>query len=354
MRRPTIYDIAREAKVSPTTVSRAFNNESLVSREKLEQIYEVSERLGYRPHMIARSLRTKKTGFLGLVLPDIVNPFFSELTRGVEDVARQNGYHVLLGNAESDYARQAWYLEMFWEKGIEGVILSGITGGPKDEDSYRRLQERGIPCVLIDRYVKSPDIPFVGSDNFGGGYKAGKHLLELGHRRIGAVTGPLEIELWRDRVAGFQKALQEGGVSLEESLILESDCTARGGYHSMEMILGMSEKPTAAFIMSDGMAIGALALLKTRKVRIPEEMAIVGFDDVSVASLLDPPLTTLAQKKYEMGARAAEVLIDSIRKKTMPRIQTILDVELIVRNSTVKDAVRDITLTKYGYAINRA
>jgi DNA-binding LacI/PurR family transcriptional regulator len=354
MKRITIYDIAKEVGVSPSTVSRAFNDASLVSEDKINKIRDTAERLGYRQDMIAKSLRTKKTGSIALLVPDVLNPFFPEIIKAVEDVAKRHRYNVFLGNTDLNYDTQNWYVETFIERGVDGVLFVGITGGRKDEECYEKLIAANIPCILIDRYIKSPKIPYVGSDNFSGGYKAGTHLVDIGHKNIATITGSLSIELNIDRLNGFKKALQEKGINLSDSLIFESDFTALGGYHSMEKILNLPKPPTATFIMSDGMAIGALVLLKSKRVRIPEEMAIVGFDDIPIASLLSTPLTTVAQRMYDMGARAANVLTESIRKKTMPNIQLILDVNLIIRNSTVKDINTDIMLTKYGYIVNKS
>jgi DNA-binding LacI/PurR family transcriptional regulator len=288
-----------------------------------------------------------------LLVPDVLNPFFPEIIKAVEDIAKGHRYNVFLGNAESNYDTLNWYIDTFIERGVDGVVFTGILGGAKDRECFEKLVSAKIPCIMIDRYINSTGIPFVGSNNFMGGYKAAKHLIEIGHKRIATITGPLNIELNIERLAGFKKALREFNIRLDDSLIFESDFTAFGGYHCMEKILNLSEPPTAVFVMSDAMAIGALAVLKNKMVAIPDEMAIVGFDDISVVSLLSTPLTTIAQRKYDMGAKAVNVLIESIGKKILPDIQLILDVDLVVRNSTVKDVNKDIMLTKYGYFVNR-
>lgn len=353
MKRITIYDIAKELGVSPSTVSRVFNETGSVSDDKIKKIYETAERLGYRPHLIAKSLRTKRTLSIALLVPDVVNPFFPEIIKAVDDISKKHHYNIFLGNAESDYETLNWYIDTFIERGVDGVIFTGVTGGQRDLECFEKLVKAGIPCIMIDRYIKSPEVPFVGSNNFMGGYKAAKHLIEIGHTKMATITGPLNQHGTLERLSGFKKYLNESGKNLDDSLIFESDFTAFGGYYSMEKILNLKMVPSATFIMNDHMAIGALAMLKNKMIRIPDDMAIVGFDDISVASLLSPPLTTIAQRRYEMGEKAVRALIEAIGKKMMPKIQLILDVDLIVRNSTIKNIGRDIVITKYGYSVNK-
>ncbi|MCL5986476.1 MAG: LacI family transcriptional regulator [Actinobacteria bacterium] len=351
-KRVTIYDIAKEVGVSASTISRALNNQKVVSEEKLKRIIETVERLGYRVDTVARSLRTKRTGIIGLIFPDAVNLFLPKLISAVDETARKNGYNVIFGNAELDPELQKWYIDMLIEKKVDGVILGGLSGGKEDEECCAKLSDSRIPYIMVDRYIKKPGIPFVGSNNFAGGYRATAHLIEKGHKYIALIGGPFSFEICKDRLDGYKKALVDNGISYDESIVLESDFTAVGGFHCMENLLGTPEHPTAVFIMGTDMAVGAYVSLKNRHINIPDEMAIVGFDDIPpLTSLLTPPLTIVAQQEYQMGVRATKILIDAVHKQTMPSEQVILDVKLIVRNSTDKDASKNFVFTKQGLGI---
>jgi LacI family transcriptional regulator, galactose operon repressor len=328
----TIREVAESAGVSYATVSHVINNTRLVSQETRARVLAAMDALNYRPNALARSLRQGRTNTLGLVLPDSANPFFAEISRSIEDEAFKKGYSVFLCNTELDTERELFYVDVLSNKQVDGIIF--VAAGDQ-ADSLDFLVRRNMPVVMIDRDVPNVEVDAVLTDNKLGGYLATRHLLELGHRRIACIAGPSSITPSAERIIGYRKALEEAGISYEESLIIRGDYHAQSGMEITHSILSMDPRPTAIFCLNDLMALGALRAAAEAGCSVPQDLAVVGYDDLELAHFTNPPLTTIAQPKKEVGAQAISLLVDRISRKSRPPSRLVLPPELIVRRSTV-------------------
>ena len=328
-----IYEIAKKVGVSHMTVSRAFNKPELVSKKTREKIIKFADELNYRPSLIARSMRTKKTNYIGLILPDIINPFFPEIVRGVDDCARNNNFNIILVNTDNDYNIQTASLDIFINRGIDGIVLSGIAGGKKDSIFINEILSRNIPIILIDRYIPEIKSSYVITNNFKAGHDVTKYLINLGHKKIGVISSPQKIKIFRDRLKGYRSALEENGIKYSEDFIEEGEESIKSGYETAKNLFIKGNNFTAIFAMCDFMAFGAYEYCRENNIKIPYDISIISIDDIYTSALLTPPLTTLAQKKYDMGFTAVKILIESIKKEKMPNKQIILEAELIERGS---------------------
>jgi len=332
-----IYEIAKKAGVSHMTVSRTFNNPEMVNIKTREKIIKIADKLNYRPSLIAQSMRTKRTKYIGLILPDIINPFFPEIVRGVDDCARKNKYNVILVNTDNDYKIQTSSMHMFINRGVDGIILSGIAGGKKDKEFIKKIISRKIPVILIDRYIPDINCAYVITDNFKAAYDATRYLISLGHKKIGVISSPQKIKIFQDRLKGFKQALIDNELlSYENNYIVEGEESIENGYTSMGKLLKINNKITAVFAMCDFIAFGVYKYLKENNIRIPEDISVISIDDIYTSSIITPPLTTMAQKKYKMGFKAMEILINIIEKKNIKRNNIILEAELMERDSCRK------------------
>ena len=327
----TIREVAESAGVSYATVSHVINNTRLVSPETRERVLAAMDALNYRPNALARSLRQGKTNTLGLVLPDSANPFFAEISRSIEDEAFKKGYSVFLCNTELDTQRELFYVDVLSKKQVDGIVF--VAAGDQ-ADSLEFLVGRNMPVVMIDREVPSVEVDAVLTDNQLGGYLATRHLLELGHQRIACISGPSSITPSAERMIGYRKALEEADLPYDEKLILRGDYHAQSGMEITHSILKMNPRPTAIFALNDLMALGALRAAAEDGCTVPGDLAVVGYDDLEIARFTNPPLTTIAQPKKEIGVKAIELLVDRISRKDRSPTRLVLPPELIVRRST--------------------
>lgn len=327
----TIREVAESAGVSYATVSHVINNTRLVSPETRERVLAAMDALNYRPNALARSLRQGKTNTLGLVLPDSANPFFAEIGRSIEDEAFKKGYSVFLCNTELDTQRELFYVDVLSKKQVDGIIF--VAAGDQ-ADSLEFLVGRNMPVVMVDRSVPNVEVDAVFTDNQLGGYLAARHLLELGHKRIACISGPSSITPSAERMIGYRKALEEAGLPYDETLILRGDYHAQSGMEVTHAILKMNPRPTAIFALNDLMALGALQAAAEANCAVPEDLAVVGYDDLEIARFTNPPLTTIAQPKKEIGVKAIDLLVDRISRKDRSPSRLVLPPELIVRRST--------------------
>ncbi len=330
----TMKDIAKFAGVSTTTVSKILNNKDKdISNATRERVLNLIEEHNYRPNKIAKSLVTKKTNTIGLVIPDIRNPFFPELARGAEDKANEKGYNIIFCNTDDDSDKEEKYINMLVEKMVDGIVF---TAASEREKGFEGKKKFSVPIVLVDRDIDIDGIiGKVTVDNFMGGYEGTKHLLQLGHERILYLSGPLVNKTGSDRLKGYKKALNEFNVELKEEYIKEGNYKSEWGYKVINDI-GNELKYTSVFCGNDLIAIGAIKALKEMKLDVPNDVSVVGFDDIYMANLIDPELTTIRQPNYEMGYKAIEILIDAIenKEKTIKHID--LATQLVVRKSTLK------------------
>ncbi|MGM0366022.1 MAG: LacI family DNA-binding transcriptional regulator [Actinomycetota bacterium] len=332
-----IYFIARKAKVSPATVSRVFNRAEIVSEQKKKKVLEVCRRYNYQPSHVARSMRTKRTHYIGFVIPNMVNPFFFELLQGADDYAGERDYYLVLFNSENDYRKEMKFLDQFLARNIDGIIISGIAGGRKDNLFAREVLRKNIPCVLVDRYIEGLDIPSVVTDNFKGGMLAARHLIGLGHRDIGIISFGLKVRIIKDRYLGFKEVLEKNGI--EEKFLVEIPVGATDIRRELaeERKLLLSGKVSAFFCISDLIAINLMEFLKENGKEIPSQASVIGFDNITSAALVEPKLTTIAQKIYRMGMASSQLLIDVIENSEGSREKRrILDPRLVIRGSCAK------------------
>ncbi|MCK4245488.1 MAG: LacI family DNA-binding transcriptional regulator [Candidatus Omnitrophica bacterium] len=333
----SITDVAEKAKVSTATVSRVLNKKDNlipISKETKQKVLKAAEELDYHPNILARSLAQKKSQTIGLIVPNIANPFFSQITKGVEDVTSKEKYNVILCDTDEKEEREIEYLNILRGRWVDSLIFSGA----KEEKTATHILDTGkrIPIVGIDREVDGPFSYSVLLDNVKGGYEATKYLLKLGHRRIGLICGGRKLPHIKNiiqREEGYQQALKEYGIKFIPSLLVEGNLEVEGGKEAAKKLLSLSPPPTAIFALNDLMAIGALNYLKEKRIRVPEEISLIGFDDIPMVSLTEPALTTMAQPTYEMGAAAAKMSLKVIAGKIPKRKRLILKATLIIRSS---------------------
>ncbi|MFC4354234.1 LacI family DNA-binding transcriptional regulator [Chryseomicrobium palamuruense] len=322
----TIKDIAKKAGVSITTVSRVLNRkEEGMSEETRQKVLRVMEELDYQPNRLARGLVTKQSKLIGLIVPTISNPFFPELCRGAEDEANAHGYSLVICNSDASAEKEEHYITILKEQQVDGLILSSRSG--LSSTSLLPFL-KNVHYVHLDR-MEEEAVSGVRLDNEAGGYLAGKHLLELGHTKIGCISGPNEIRNSRDRVAGFTRALAEA--NLEPVWIQEGDFSLDSAYqHAMAKL--EETDVTAIFTCNDMMACGVYRAAHGRGMAIPKELSVIGFDDVPLVSALIPKLTTIRQDTYAMGRKAAALLVQQIEEGTTDF--AIFEPTLVVREST--------------------
>ncbi len=327
----TIREVAKSAGVSYATVSHVLNNTRFVSQETRERVLAAMAQLNFRPNALARSLRQGKTHTIGLVLPDSANPFFAEISRSIEDEAFKKGYNVILCNTELDVQRELFYVDVLSKKQVDGIVF--VAAGDQT-DSLDFLRSQSMPVVMVDRDVPKVEVDAVLTDNQLGGYLATHHLIGLGHRRIACIAGPSNITPSAERIIGYRKALEEAALPYDEKLILRGDYHAESGMQITHVLLKTEPRPTAIFALNDLMALGALRAAAEANCSVPNDLAIVGYDDLELSRFTNPPLTTIAQPKKQIGAEAVSLLAERMSGKSRLPSRLVLPPELIIRRST--------------------
>jgi LacI family transcriptional regulator len=262
--------------------------------------------LNFHSSSIARSLRVGDTNTIGLVIPDNSNPHFAEIARFIEDEGFKCGYSVILCNSDNDIDKQAAYINVLIAKKVDGVILISTNNTP---DHLYQLTSAGVPTVVVDREVDMPLVDTVLTNSFKGGYLAAAHLLDLGHRKIACITGPSDLTSSADRVKGYRKALKQWGIEVCKDYILRGDFLSPSGEKAADQLLSLADPPSAIFACNDMMAIGALKAIRLANLRVPEDISLVGYDDIQITSAISPPLTTIAQPRDKMAAISIELLL---------------------------------------------
>nr|WP_232854527.1 LacI family DNA-binding transcriptional regulator [Geobacillus stearothermophilus] len=325
----SIKDVAKRANVSTATVSRVLRNTGNVTEETRQRVLEAIEALNYQPNVLGRYLRRMETETVLVVVPDITNPFFSKVLRGIEAVALKHGYQVLLGDTQNDARLEEQYLNVLPQRQVDGMIF--LTARIRKE--LMEEMARQFPIVLACEYLEGTDIPTVSIDNISSARKATEHLIRLGHCRIAHLSGPMNIILSRDRLRGYQQALAQHELEADAALVQEGDFTYESGYNLTLKLLALEKPPTAIFAANDEMAIGAIKAVRHRGGRVPDDVAVVGFDDIQMASIFEPSLTTIAQPMFEIGQKAMELLLALIEGTSARRRQLVLPDRLVIRDS---------------------
>jgi LacI family transcriptional regulator len=328
--RTTISDVARRAGVSPATVSRYLKGAPVKAEDRVR---EAIAALDFRPSVVARSLQSGTTKTIGLVIPDVTNPFFAAVVKGAESVARQAGYTTSLFNTDESIARESELVEDLAER-VDGLILAPVS---EVDPVPERARSRGVPIVFLDRDVPGSAFDAVLVDNEGGGRLAAQHLLEHGHERVGIISGPLDSTPGRGRFEGFREALGEAGYELLAECVQEADFRREGGYQAMLRLMGLAVSPTAVFVANNMMTIGALQAVRELGIDVPDALSIVGFDDLDLADLLAPPLTVVDRPMEQQGVLAMRLLLGRLDDSLSgdPR-RIVLDVRLLPRGSCAR------------------
>ncbi|MCZ7542982.1 MAG: LacI family transcriptional regulator [Anaerolineae bacterium] len=328
----TIKDVARAAKVSTATVSHVLNGTRYVSEGLRERVLKAIAELDYRPSQVAASLRTKRSNSILLIIPDIANPFFPPLVRGVQDVFDRARYAIIVGNTDRRRSRELEFLNLALRAQADGVI---IVASEIEEADLLPLAEQGIPAVLIGTHIDHPDLDVVRVDNRAAAYDAVRHLTGLGHRRTAMAFGPMSASSLHQRLQGYRQAMADAGLEVNADWIVEESSREAADYQGIRQLMARPDRPTAIFAAADVVALDVLVLLRELGLRVPEDVSVVGFDDIPATRLTTPPLTTIHQPKYQMGQRAADLLLRRMTQdEEAPRERAIMAHRLVVRGST--------------------
>ncbi|WP_162909755.1 LacI family DNA-binding transcriptional regulator [Aggregatilinea lenta] len=324
-------DVADLVGVSLQTVSAVINDKPGISDDTRARVLEAIRQLGYRPYSVARSLRTRQTRTLALIVSDIANPSFATMASAAENYAHQYGYSLIVYNTHDDIERESSYVRTVAQRWIDGVLFVSAADSMPNLVAF---QAAGTPTVAIDRIPEDYDGPSVTLDNIQAGRLAAEHLIALGHTHLATITGPLRLHIVRERRAGFVQTIESHGLSVSECAMAEGDWTCSSGAEAMTRILDSYPQVTAVFCANDRMAIGAMRAIKSAGLRVPEDISVLGIDDIEVAAFQMPSLTTLRQSFAELGTRAVELLLEIIETRQQQSSRIIITPILIKRDST--------------------
>ncbi len=333
----TIKEIAKQLNVSKSTVSRALRDSSEISEETKQRVLDLARELNYSPNPIALSLLKNRTRTIGIIVPDIDNPFFSMAIGGVEDVAYSQGYHVMIYQSHDSYDREKIDVRHIADRHADGLIVSVASRSP-NHGHFLELQESGIPIVFFDRVSSEVKTHKVLVDDYEGAFQGTEHLIEQGCRRIAHISGPLSLTISRNRYNGYRDALIKHNLSLRDEWLVSAEYNQEEGTERAYQLMALRERPDAIFAASDRIAIGVHWALRQLGYRMPEDVALMGFSNLAISSLIEPPLSSVAQPSFEMGRQAAELLLELIEHKNTPvAYETrVLKTKLAVRGSSLK------------------
>ncbi len=331
----TIRDIAKLAKVSHMTVSRVLNNDPKVKEETKNRVVEVIHKYKYRPDPTARMFANRKSFLLGIIVADIRNPFYAELARGIEDRTFENGYSTIFCSTDNKPERTARYVEHMLDAGVEGIVFASVR---LNEPVVEELIRDKFPLVVVNRKLSGESYNYVVVDNFKGAYEMTNYLVECGYKRIAIISGPPILSTGLDRLKGYEKALEDNSVKISDDYLLQGSFTKETGYEGTKKLLECAERPDVIFAGNDFIAMGVIDALEEACLRIPEDIAVVGFDDTEFASNRRINLTTVSQNQYEMGKLGADILVNCIETKGAEYFHRItMEPKLIIRgSSTIK------------------
>lgn len=325
-----IKDVAKKANVSISTVSRVINQSKPVRSKTKERVLMAIEELGYRPNAIARSLKVKHTQSIGIMVPDIANQFYPEVVRGIEDVANMYEYTIFLCNTDLDDDKELKYFSGMEEKQVDGLIFMGNI---LTDRLAREMKKADMPVVLIGS--DHPDLPSVTIDNTLAARKAVEYLLDKGHKNVAVITGKMKDPMMgRARLKGYREALEQAGINWKSEWVVEGGYRFKSGYEGARQLLMLEERPTAIFVASDEMAIGAMRAILEKGLQIPQDIAVVGFDNIDMSGKVYPSLTTMGQPMYEMGAIGMRLLTKYLQGEIVHDNKVVLNFELTERESS--------------------
>jgi DNA-binding LacI/PurR family transcriptional regulator len=333
-KRVTAKDVAEALGISTMTVSRVLNNRSNVSEETRHKVLDMSQKIGYFPNHIAKSLVLRRTDTIGVVVPEITHSFFPEVVTGIEEVCYKKGYHLILAHSAENLVRERDVIYTLTSKQVDGLLIS-TAQTVLDYNVYQQIISRGVPLVFYDRCVKGLGACCVSIDDEESASLVTDHLIEHGYYPIAHLSGPRRVSIGELRKTGFLKSMQKHGLEVKESMIVEAGLQERDGYEAMKKMLLQPQKdwPRAVVAVNDPAAFGAMKAIYEKNLRIPEDIAIVGFSDDIRAELMPVPLTTIKQDAYEVGKKAVEKLIEVINDKNSEEEEIIVKGKLVIRHS---------------------
>lgn len=331
----TIRDVAEAAQVSISTVSHVINETRYVRPETRDRVLQAMDQLNYRRNRLASSLRNRKTQTIGVLLPNSANPYFAEVLLGIESKCYLNEYNIIMGNAIDNPDRELRYLNVLLSRQVEGILL--ISAGDL-EKSIDLLNKYEMPVVMVDRATERPTTDQIYTDNPGGGRLATEYLISLGHHRIACITGPSVVTPSAERIQGYRDALAAANIPIVDDYIIGGDFQHEGGFAAAQALMALPTPPTAIFACNDLMAVGAIAAVQSSGRRVPDDVSVVGYDDISLASYTNPRLTTIHQPAQEVGQLAVERLLQRINNPDGEAHYDILPVSLVERDSCTHPA----------------
>jgi DNA-binding LacI/PurR family transcriptional regulator len=329
-KRATVKDVSQTAGVSTATVSRVLAGSDEVSEDARQRVMDAAKSLNYQPNRNARNLRKSTASKIGVIISDIQNPFFGSVVRGIEKITIKDDYTIILGNSDEDPEREKKLIAMLLEEGVAGIVIVPTN---VDQDNYNLLIGSGTPFVVVDRQLTLPDLDMVLVNGAAGAEKAVDHLVSLGHRKIGYVGGMKHLSVMQEREQGYLAALKKHKLPLITEYLRQGNNRQDGGYAAVCELLSLEQPPTAILIANNLMTLGGLQAIHESGMEIPEQVSLVGFDDMDWAPSLRPPLTVVAQPAYEMGETAASILLDRIHNPEQIHQTIVLDTHLIIRAS---------------------
>lgn len=332
----TIHDIARELNISASTVSRALNNNPLISEATRKKIRETAEKMGYRPNVMAANFRTKRTNTIGVIVPLINRHFFSSVISGIEDIAYKQGFAVTISQSNDRFEKEDKIAHTLFANRVDGLILS-IGMETKTFDHLKLFAERKIPLVFFDRVVDEIKAHKIVVDDFGGGFRATKHLIEQGAKRIAHIGGPLNLKIYEARQNGYFEALKQAGYKIDETLVVHNSLTRKDGTNAAKKLMEQKNRPDAIFCANDTTALSTIIYLHENGYKVPGDVAIVGFSNEPFSEVVTPSISTIKQPGFLMGQKAAALIIDQINNKTTEYQTITMPTELIVRESSKKN-----------------
>jgi LacI family repressor for deo operon, udp, cdd, tsx, nupC, and nupG len=324
-------DVARQAQVSTATVSRALTNPEKVSHTTRSRVEQAAIEVGYLPHTLGRSVRRSDSRTIMVIVPDICDPFFSEIIRGIEVTAASHGYLVLIGDCAHQNQQEKTLIDLILPRQIDGMLL---LGSRLPFDASKEEQRNLPPMVMANEFAAELELPTVHIDNLTAAFNAVNYLHELGHRRIACIAGPEEMPQCHYRLQGYIQALRRNGLNVDPHYITRGDFSFEAGARAMGQLLDLPQPPEAVFCHSDIMALGALSLIKRRQLRVPQDISLIGFDDIALTQYCDPPLTTVAQPRFEIGQQSMLLLLEQLQGHSINNGSRLLDCQLVVREST--------------------
>jgi len=327
----TMKDVAEKAGVSTATVSRALMNPEKVSAATRLKVEEAVVATGYSPHAMARSSKRSESHTILVIVPDICDPFFSEIIRGVEEVAAAQGYLVLIGDCAHQRPQEKSFLNLMLTRQIDGMVL---LGSQLPFDTSVEEQRNLPPMVMANEFAPARELPTVHIDNLTAAFEAVSHLLKLGHSRIACITGPQDMPLCQYRLQGYIQALKRNDIAVDPHYIVPGDFTFDAGSRAMKYLMALPRRPDAIFCHSDIMALGAMSEAKIMGLRVPQDISLIGFDDIELSRYSDPQLTTVAQPRFNIGREAMNLLLTQLKGKPVNSGSRLLDFEVKIRGST--------------------